>query len=114
VSDLTRSGELPPELTNLLAWVACIADARPVEEYMAYLEAAAFRTISVEHHHEALVQLVSDIRTKLLAAELLATLGTVKLPFTDFAQAKVLAKTAAEAVHNGLLGYALLTATRDI
>src|SRR5580700_972188 len=40
LSDLTRSATLPPELTGLLAWVACIADARPVEEYAAYLRGA--------------------------------------------------------------------------
>jgi len=42
LSDLTRSGPLPPELDTLLAWVACIADARPVEEYERYLEAAGW------------------------------------------------------------------------
>jgi ubiquinone/menaquinone biosynthesis C-methylase UbiE len=33
LSDLTRSGILPAELDGLLAWVACIADARPISEY---------------------------------------------------------------------------------
>ena len=40
LSDLTRLAQLPEELQGLLAWVACIADARPVEEYVSYLEAA--------------------------------------------------------------------------
>jgi len=33
LSDLTRSAILPVELHGLLAWIACIADARPVAEY---------------------------------------------------------------------------------
>lgn len=37
LSDLTRTGELGPELQTLLAWVACLGDARPVEEYASHL-----------------------------------------------------------------------------
>src|SRR6266851_3500196 len=33
LSDLTRNGALPPELDGLFAWVACIADALPIEAY---------------------------------------------------------------------------------
>jgi arsenite methyltransferase len=32
ISDLTRAAELPKELDGLLAWIACIADALPIEE----------------------------------------------------------------------------------
>jgi SAM-dependent methyltransferase len=112
LSDLTRSGELPPELESLLAWIACIADARPVEEYGALLESAGFTGRFVENHDEALTQMVRDIRQRLLAAELLARLGTMELPFVDFEQAKSMAKVAAEAVRTGRLGYSLVTASR--
>ena len=33
LSDLTRSGSIGPELQTLLAWVACLGDARPVKGY---------------------------------------------------------------------------------
>src|SRR6516162_3262965 len=33
ISDLTRSGELSKGLDGLLGWVACIADALPIESY---------------------------------------------------------------------------------
>lgn len=112
LSDLTRSGELPPELESLLAWIACIADARPVEEYRALLESAGFTGRSIENHDEALTQMVRDIRQRLLAAELLARLGAMELPFVDFEQAKSMAKVAAEAVRTGRLGYSLVTASR--
>lgn len=112
LSDLTRSGELLPELESLLAWIACIADAQPVEEYAVCLERAGFTGTSIDNHDEALTQMVSDIRQRLLAAELLAKLGSVELPFGDFEQAKSMARVAAEAVRSGQLGYSIMTAMR--
>lgn len=111
LSDLTRSGHLPSDLEGLLAWVACIADARPVEEYKSYLQAAGLRVEQVENHDAALGQAVGDIRGKLLGAEILVKLKKIDLPGADFAQARQLARSATEAVQGGKLGYALLLAT---
>lgn len=112
LSDLTRSGKLPPELETLLAWIACIADAQPVEEYVACLDGAGLRSASIENHDEALSEMVRRIGQRLLGAELLAKLGTTGLPFVDFDQGKSMAKVVAEAVRSGQLGYSLVTATR--
>lgn len=112
VSDLTRSGELPAELTGLLAWIACIADARPVGEYLAYLEQAEFESRSAESHNEALSQMVRDIQGRLLAAELMAGLDKISLPGVDFKQAKAISACAAGAIRSGLLGYSLITARK--
>ena len=51
ITDVTvaESG-LPPELSRLTAWVACIADARPVDDYTAILGAAGLRTVHTERH----------------------------------------------------------------
>ena len=105
LSDLTRSGPLPPELEGLLAWIACIADARPAAEYVGYLEEAGFSAVSVEPHDEALTQMVREIQGKLLSAELMVKLKKLELPGADFEHAKRLARAAAEAVQKGLLGY---------
>jgi ubiquinone/menaquinone biosynthesis C-methylase UbiE len=110
LSDLTRSGPLPPELEGLLAWVACIADARPVAEYAGYLEQAGFQSLSVEAHDQALLELVRDIQGKLLGAELMVKLKKLDLPGADFEQAKTLARAATDAIRAGILGYALITA----
>src|SRR5579864_2623367 len=40
LSDLTRTGEIPAELQGLLAWIACIADAQHLENYVQYLTEA--------------------------------------------------------------------------
>lgn len=69
LSDLTRSGPLPPELDGLLAWVVCLADARPVDEYVSYLQGAGFAINRIEPHNAALGGLVKNVRTKLLGAE---------------------------------------------
>jgi ubiquinone/menaquinone biosynthesis C-methylase UbiE len=114
LSDLTRSGPLPPELEGLLAWIACIADARPASEYVGYLEEAGFTAVYVEAHDEALAQMVREIQGKLLTAELMVKLKKLELPGADFEQARQLARAAAEAVRSGLLGYSILTATAPL
>jgi arsenite methyltransferase len=112
LSDLTRSGELTSELAGLLAWIACIADARPVEEYVAYLEQAQFQSLSAEPHDEALAQMVRDVRGRLLAAEMMVRLEKMRLPGVDFEDAKTTAACAVDAVRSGLLGYSLVTAKK--
>lgn len=112
LSDLTRSGSLPAELSGLLAWIACIADARPAAEYVAYLEMAGFQSVRVEARQDALASMVRDIQGRLLAAELMVKLEKVNLPGVDFAEAKALAASAAQAVRSGVLGYALITAQK--
>ena len=109
LSDLTRTGPLPPELEGLLGWVACIADARPVAEYARYLEEAAFQPPLIEPHDEALLEMVRDIQGKLLGAELMVKLKKLDLPGADFEQAKALARAATDAIRAGILGYALIT-----
>ncbi len=113
LSDLTRNGPIPDDLQGLLAWVACIADARPIPEYTAYLAAAGLRVATIEPHDEALTQMVRDIQGKLLGAELLAKLNKLTLPGTiNFAEARALARSAAQAVQAGQFGYAIITAQR--
>lgn len=112
ISDLTRNGPLPSELEGLLAWIACIADARPVAEYARYLESAGFTLPAIEPHNDALRQMVRDIEGRLLGAELMTKLKKLDLPGADFDQAKSLARAAAGAVRADLLGYALITASK--
>lgn len=108
LSDLTRLGQLPAELDSLLAWIACIADARPAAEYVAYLQAAGFSNLATEDHDEALVEMVTAIRGKLLGAELLIKLGKVSLPGVDLDEARSMARLAEGAVRARQLGYALI------
>jgi ubiquinone/menaquinone biosynthesis C-methylase UbiE len=110
LSDLTRTGPLPADLEGLLSWIACIADARPVEEYASYLLAAGFAVTTVEPHDDALVEMARDIQTRLLSIEVMSKLKKLDLPDVDFEQAKQLARVASNAIRQGLLGYAVIVA----
>ncbi len=112
LSDITRSDTLPEALDSLMAWVACIADARPVDGYTEMLQAAGFRMDSVTAHDDALTQMVNQIRGKLLGLEIAVGLKKIDLDGVDFTSAKHMAKAALEAINAGQLGYALITATR--
>jgi arsenite methyltransferase len=112
LSDLTRQGTLPPELENLVAWVACIADAQPLADYAALLASAGLKVIATEEHNGALVEFVSQIRTRLLVTEVMLGLKKLALPGFDIAAAKDFARHALNAVRAGTLGYAILTATK--
>jgi len=113
LSDLTRAGETPESLQGLLAWIACIADAQPIEEYTRYFEEAGFYITLTEAHDEALLSMVRDIRGNLLGTELLARLKRLDLPGADFEQAKALARAAFEAVQRKRFGYALIVASKS-
>ncbi|MGH2391689.1 MAG: class I SAM-dependent methyltransferase, partial [Chloroflexota bacterium] len=113
LSDLTRNGPLSAELNGLLAWIACIADARPLADYEAYLRQVGFRIDRAERHDEALGAMVRQIRAKLIGVELLVGLRKLDLPSVDLERARAMARSAAEAVRAGALGYVLLTGTRE-
>jgi arsenite methyltransferase len=112
LSDLVRTGPIPAELQGLFAWVACIADAWPVEEYRSLLEECAFEVELVERHDALLGTLVDGIRRRLVGAQLASGLGKLELPGLDLAAAAALARSAADAIEDGRLGYALVVATK--
>jgi hypothetical protein len=99
-------------LDGLLAWIACIADARTLPDYEATLRQAGFRIEQSERHDEALRAMTRRIQTKLMGVELLVGLRKLELPNVDLGQARAMARSAAEAVRAGALGYALLTGMR--
>ena len=110
LSDLTRNGPLPSALDGLFAWIACIADALPVEEYRMHFEEAGLAIETVEQHNQALAQMAHDIQGKLMGLELASKLKQLDLPGVDLDEAKRLARAASNAIGEGRLGYALLTA----
>jgi arsenite methyltransferase len=112
ISDLTRSSELPSELEGMLAWAACVGDAQPLENYCSYLKASGMRVDCIDHHNEALLQMVEEIRKKLFGAEILIGLQKLSLPSADFASAKCIAQAARTAIQDGKLGYVLIVATK--
>jgi arsenite methyltransferase len=113
VSDLTRSAEKLPELEGLLAWIACIGDALPQDQYQLIFTAAGFHVQPMEDHSGALLDLVERVQSRLLGAEILSGLKRMDLPGVDFATAKQFAQAARGAVRGGQLGYAIFTAAKS-
>ncbi len=71
ISDLTRSGELSKELDSLLAWIACITDALPIEKYQEWFSTAGLIPRGTESHDEALLEMVRQVQAKLLGIEVM-------------------------------------------
>lgn len=112
LSDLTRSPQLPKELNTLMAWVACIADAQPLEQYQATLQSSGFALAVTEAHDHALGDMVRQIRSRLLVFEIARGLGKISAPEFDLSAAKRMAVAAQEAIRQGRLGYVIITATK--
>ena len=112
LSDITRVRDLPSELETLMAWVACIADAQPVEDYAGLLTCAGFHIECMENHDEALKEMTQRIRMKLLGLEIAMGLGKLALPGFDPTAARQLSAAALQAVSQGQLGYAIVSATK--
>ena len=112
LSDITLSGQLPQQLEGLMAWVACIADAKPVDRYIDYLESAGLRISEVERHDQALIQTVRDIQARLFTIELLIKLKKIDPTGVDFEKAKEYIQITDETIRQGILGYAILVAER--
>ncbi|HYW88969.1 MAG TPA: methyltransferase domain-containing protein [Chloroflexota bacterium] len=84
LSDLIRRRPLPADLQGPLAWIACIADALPVEGYVAECEAAGLVVEHVEEDDGVLAELVREIRSRLFGAHLLVCLKQLELPGIDW------------------------------
>ena len=112
ISDLTRAGELSKELDGLLAWIACIADAQPIEEYVRCFRDAGLTPRTTETHENVLIDMVRQIQGKLLGVEIMAGLKKIDLPGLDLIAAKQMATAALAAIHKGQLGYTIIVSQR--
>lgn len=112
ISDLTCSDAPLPDLEGLLAWIACIGDALPLQSYASVLESAGLTVVTTEAHHDVLAAMVRDVQSRLLGIEIATGLGKLKIPGLDLVEVKRLAKAAANAVRQEALGYAILIAQK--
>jgi arsenite methyltransferase len=98
---------LDPELAGLAGRVACLADARPIDETRATLEAAGLRVEHVERLDQALLDTIEQVETRLRALRLL------DLPILrafDLRRGIELTRRVADVVTRGDAGYMLLVA----
>lgn len=112
ISDITRLPGRPGELSDLMAWIACLADARSTATYADWLAGAGLTGAVVENHDEALTDMIRAIAMRLFATEVLGAVGKIDLAGIDLAAARRLTNEAKAAVAERRLGYAIVCATR--
>jgi hypothetical protein len=83
-----------------------------MEDYRSLLEESNFKLELVERHDALLRTLVDNIRRRLVGAQLASGLGGLELLGIDLDSAAALARSAADAVRDGRLGYLLMVATK--
>ena len=113
LTDMTVSGRLPDDIQSLLAWVSCVAGAGTPEDYVSTLQAAGFADFVVDDMGHALLEMVANVRRRLLGFEVAAKLGKVELGGLDLDQGKRLARRAVELIESSVVGYTLVIATKE-
>jgi arsenite methyltransferase len=111
-SDITRASGPAAELADLMAWVACLADACPIETYAALLTDADFIHVATENHDAVLLEMIRSIGSRLFAADILRGLRKIDLEGIDLVAAKRMTKQALVAVNERRLGYAVMCAAK--
>jgi arsenite methyltransferase len=112
LSDITRAPGPPGELADLMAWVACLADACLAETYAARLTDAGFVNVVVENHDHVLLDMIRNIGTRLFAADILRGLNKIDLAGIDLQAASRMTRQALVAVGEHRLGYAVVCAAK--
>ncbi|MEU0722795.1 methyltransferase domain-containing protein [Streptomyces sp. NPDC006140] len=113
ITDVTADiDRLPPELRGLTARIACIADARPLDEYAEILAAAGLRIVTTERHDEAMLRMIDQIQARMSLLRITAPARLADAG-VDLGAAPAVLDAARDAVTDGVLGYALLTAVKS-
>jgi hypothetical protein len=108
MSTLATTAITGAEGVGLAGRVACLADARPINETRATLEAGGLRVGHVERHDQAMLATIEQVETRLRALRLL---DLRILRAVDLRRGIQLTHRVADVVTRGDAGYMLLVAT---
>jgi len=114
LSDLTRDSESSEELDSLLAWIACIGDAQPIQRYATWLSNAGFNVEAAYERDECLHEMLEKVRGRLLLADIMVNLRKLDLPDFDPLKVKQFLTTAERAIQKHELGYAVLISKKQL
>ena len=108
IADVTADLDaLPAALRTAAAQVACVADARSADEYVALLRDAGCEPLATEPHDAELRAMADRVEARLRVARMVTPPGEQR---ERAREAAALARMAIEAIARGSLGYALITA----
>jgi arsenite methyltransferase len=113
LTDITAGGPLPEDVQILLSWLVSVAGVDTPDGYVETLRQAGFTDFVVQDQRNALLDMVIDIRRKLLGAEIAAGLGKLDLGDINLDEAKRMARRTAELVEEGAIGYTLIAAKKQ-
>ena len=118
ISDMVLNGVLSPKMQTLLAPWTCLASAKTAAGYQRLLLDAGFVVTSYSDESQALLDLVLDLKKKLLVAGLGKTLATADgvpdvLASLDIAELKSLMDEAKQLVNDGVVSYCRMTFAKD-
>jgi ubiquinone/menaquinone biosynthesis C-methylase UbiE len=102
---------LPAELTGLAAWVACIGDARTLDEYAVLLTRAGLRVTDTARHDGALARMIDQIAARLALVRMTNARRADAIGI-DFNRVPAVLGAARAALDDQVLGYALLVAEK--
>jgi hypothetical protein len=88
---IADTARLPAELTGLTAWIACVADARPLDEYAEILAGAGLRVRHTERHDQAMARMIDQIEARLAIVRMTARQRAEALG-VDFTKAPAMAR----------------------
>jgi arsenite methyltransferase len=111
IADVTADLDaLPAQLRSAAARVACVADARSVDDYASLLRDAGCEPVAIETHDDDLRVMADRVEARLRIARMLAPPGEQR---DRAAEASALARMVIDAIARGTLGYALIAARRQ-
>ena len=114
ITDVTVDpGRLPPELSGLGGWIACVADARPLDEYREILTAAGLRVTAIERHDAAVATMLHAIEARLAVVRMTAR-ERAEAAGLDFGKAPAVLAAAHAAITDGVIGYAMIVAQKPV
>jgi ubiquinone/menaquinone biosynthesis C-methylase UbiE len=112
LSDVTAEPDpLPAELRSLDAWIACVADARPLEALADMLSAAGLVVARTERQDAALRELVERADARLRLARTLRS-GVPATLAASIERGQAITAAAQRAITAGTLGYGIVIARR--
>jgi len=110
ITDVTVDPDrLPPELSGLGGWIACVADARPLDEYSEILTTAGLRVRATERHNAAIATMLTQIEARLALVRITAR-EQAEAAGLDFHRAPAVLAAARAAITDGVIGYAMIVA----
>ncbi len=110
ITDVTMDPErLDPELADLAGWIACLADARPLDGYEELLTATGLSVEVTERHDAALERMIDLIDARITA---LSMTGSPALAAINLEAVRRRVRAAKAAVADGVAGYVLLVAVK--